>query len=117
MSDNLFFPRVETIAVPDNVRPESVGKYVSYMAYKILEETGQASYNHKSLHIEIINERLYALKFHGKAPLPPKADIYREVPNPQEPRVMEEDRLALGNTPRLGQVVEVANTKKRNTRV
>lgn len=64
-----YFPRVETIIVPRNVRTEFIGRYVSHRAAEILADVGLAGYNHKTVSIRTTHDlRVFHLMFDGFRP-------------------------------------------------
>lgn len=77
MSDNAY-PRIITIPVPANVKPEFIGEYVSEKAHKALIEAGFSAVIPHSSRIVTINERLYALEFktRNQVSIPATVDIY-----------------------------------------
>lgn len=64
MSD--YFPRVETIVVPANVKPAFIGRYASFRASEILSDCGLSCINRKSVLLRPTSDpRMFHLVFEG----------------------------------------------------
>lgn len=112
-----MFPRIESIIVPDDIRRDCIGKYVSSEVTRIFTELGSISYNPKSIVIKPLNERVFHVYFEATGPyvLPRTLDI-REAkeekvepprPDPTEQVQVEQDEMALRNKGGFGKVFKV----------
>lgn len=102
-----YFPRIETIVVPSEVRDDCIGKYVSERVSFILTDLGSLTYNPKSIFIKPVNERFFILCFEatGTYTVPRSLNIYKEKPvekvvevqrpDPEEQKPVEQDEVAL----------------------
>jgi hypothetical protein len=99
-----YYPRVETIEVPDNVRAEYIGKYVNAEVVKLLDGIGKSSINFKSIALRPLSRNFYVLSFDSNQPyaLPKELDIRK--PDQAQPGIVEAARLATGNKAGLGKV-------------
>lgn len=86
------FPRLETIAVPDSIKLEFIGKYVTTAATRILTEVGIGGVVPRTARIHPISDRLYGLSFETGTgyEVPKTLDI--SYSNQGEHRALEEGR-------------------------
>lgn len=86
-----YYPRVETISVPDDIKPEYIGLYVSDYVVRFLTDLGQANINRKSIRVGPLGGTgyLWALMFDTSVgyALPKDLDIRR--PHNSKRKTME----------------------------
>lgn len=94
---NEYYPRIETISVPEAVPAVNIGKVVSAEVVKILDGIGKSSINLRSIYLRPISERLYVLGYDTNQPYSLPKDLDLGTSNPTEPGVVEQPRMAVRN--------------------
>lgn len=98
---NEYYPRIETISVPDHVPAVNIGKVVSAEVVKILDGVGKSSINLRSIYLRPVSERLYVLGYDTNQPYSLPKDLDLGTPNTTEPGTVEQTRVAVRNRNRL----------------
>lgn len=90
MSATNTWPRVETIVVPNSIRTEHIGKYVSAKAHTILADIGLGAIVPRSARLSPLGNHVYLLSFDAQTSysLPKTLDL--EGPDSTEPGDVEE---------------------------
>ena len=88
MLDNPY-PRMATIVVPDNIRREHIGEFVSHRARQILDDLGASRVTGKSVGLETVSERLYILRYQSNAVFTLPKDLVDEGLDTRKSPVVE----------------------------